>query len=112
MASSGMMKRRVTLIKPAPQFLNDVGEMEPNGEPTRYRVWASWKEAAGGERLTEEQEFSTTRIKVEFWYNAAFSDIDYTWLLEDEQGNELDITAVAEIGGRKNQIQVIATYRV
>lgn len=111
MASSGMMRRRVTLIKPAPQTLNDVGEMVPSGDPVRMRVWASWKEAAGGERLTEEQEFSADTIIIEFWYNRVFADIDYTWLLEDEQGNELDIVSVTEKGGRQVQISIRAVRR-
>ena len=111
MASSGMMKRRVTLIKPAPQFLNDVGEMESNGETTRYRVCASWKEAAGGERLTEEQEFSADTIIIEFWYNRVFADIDYSWTLEDERGDVLDIVSVTEKGGRQVQISIRAVRR-
>lgn len=111
MASSGMMRRRVVLIKPAPQFLNEVGEMESNGETTRYPVWASWKEAAGGERLSEEQEFSSDTITIEFWYNRVFADIDYAWTLEDERGNILDIVSVTEKGGRQVQISIKAVRR-
>jgi len=112
MASSGMMRRRIVLIKPAPETLNDVGEMKPNGEPTRYPVWASWKEAAGGERLTEEQEFSADTITIEFWYNRVFADINYSWTLEDERGNILDIISVTEKGGRQVQISIKAVRRV
>ena len=112
MAASGTMRRRVTLIKPAPQYLNDVGEMVSDSDPIRYRVWTSWKEAAGGERLSDEQEFSADTITVEFWYNAAFADIDYTWTLEDERGDILDIVSVTEKGGRRVQISIKAVRRI
>jgi len=112
MASAGMMNRRVTLIKPAPQYLNDVGEMVSDGNPTRYRVWASWKESSGSERLSEEQEFGLDTITVEFWYNDVFKDIDVQWSMEDERGNELDIVSVTEKGGRRVQYSVKAVRRI
>jgi len=112
MASAGMMNRRVTLIKPAPQYLNDVGEMVSDVDPIRMKVWASWKESSGSESLSEEQEFGLDTITLEFWYNRAFADIDVQWSLEDERGNELDIVSVTEKGGRRVQYSVKAVRRI
>jgi len=112
MASPGMMNRRVTLIKPAPEILNDVGELVPDGDPMRYPIWASWKESAGGERLTSEQEFGADTITLEFWWNNAFRDINVEWELEDESGNSLDIVSVTEKGGRRWQLAVKAVRRI
>lgn len=112
MANPGMMNRRVTLVKPAPQYLNDVGEMVSDGDPVEYRVWASWKESAGGESLSEEQEFGADTITLDFWYNAVFRGIDVQWSVVDERGNVLDIVSVTERGGRQVQISLKCVRRV
>lgn len=114
MASPGSMRKRITLIKPALEFLNEVGEMEPDPDsaPMRYPVWASWKESAGGERLSEEQEFGADTITIAFWWNSVFDDISIEWEAEDEKGNLLDIVSAIEVGGRRNQIQLKAVRRI
>lgn len=112
MASPGMMNRRCTIIKPAPQELNDVGEMVANGDPVRLKVWTSWKEDAGGESLSEEQEYGSDTITLEFWYNRVFQGLDVLWGLEDELGNPLDIISVTEKGGRQVQLSIKAVRRV
>lgn len=112
MASTGMMRRRIVLIKPAPEELNDVGEMKPMGEPTRMRVWSSWKETSGAESFSEEQDYGEDRIECDIWWNAAFRDIDIRWKIEDESGNELDLVSVTEMGGRRWQLRLKAARRI
>ena len=112
MASTGTMRRRITLIKPAPRELNDVGEMIPSGNPTRMRVWSSWKEVSGSESLSEEQEFGQDRIESDIWWNAAWRDINTEWNIEDEAGNTLDLISVTEVGGRRWQLRLVMTRRV
>ena len=103
--------RNVTLVKPAPQTLSDIGEMVPDGEPTRYPVWASWKEISGTERLAEEEFYGEDRIELVFWWNPVFETLSTKWDVIDERGNTLDIQSVTEMGGREVKIKLVATRR-
>jgi len=111
MALPGNMKRRVTLVKPAPKTANTFGEMAPQGTPTRFPVWASWKESVGREVLAEGQEFGTLPVIVEVWNHEQLRGLDETWSLLSEAGDAFDIVGVAELGGRNWQLRISAVRR-
>jgi len=112
MAGTGMMRRRVVLIRPAPRADDDYGDRQrDDGSPERYPVWASRVEKDGVESYGEEQEFGVNRVEFTLWWNAAYGDVSSRWSMEDEGGVVMDIVSVVEVGGRRNQLRISTVRR-